>query len=1012
MQQGRVIVDDDWNERERIHRDDAMDTTADIIGAHGSPDSGFRIGNEQNGRIIASADLEGKIDFKIHAGTYYLGGLRLRLENDEAYRTQSDWLQLYDEEAVLPPTDGRIDLVYLEAWEQPVSAVEDSETFEAALGGADTSGRMRIMQRVKMLEDVKSSDCAEAWQVAAENWAEAGQGTVDDKNEVKTSTRLSVSFKQDGTSGNLCTPAVGGGYLGAENQTLRVQLRNDHKLTWGYDNASTLYRVLIESDQVTVKLLTAPKDEAHWPNSRHVVEILPWDAVLPNGEKIAALQGHISRIDTPYAPETGELELETAVPNNFGKGWEQRSDSDKLDDPSPTDPDNAKYFYMRVWDRGFGEGAINSEVEYFLDTPIELPTIGVKVTISGETGLSSDHWVVALRPETPSTVVPWKLVHDSPPNGIRRFRAPLALIRWQQEGNEMVGLVHDCRRRFRPLTQLGTCCKVTVGDGMHSYGDYTSIQDAIDSLSPSGGHVCILPGLYEETIRIVNREAITISGCGVQTVINAPEEIFESLLLIENSRDIIIKSLSITALSSIGIHVRHYHSSDPQSIRGFPVRNIGLEDLDIIARDLSAVFVRGGKFFSLKHCRINIKPLIMEIKPEEHIDKTGKMPAVFVTARDALIVGNVIVTESDKIITTASGGLQIGGESQRVEIRRNRIIGGNGNGITLGSVSYVSQQKYEYVDTSQEPYLFQAEHYWVGAAIFVGPTGCIELSEDPEPPKDAEDNALVPVSDGRLESLQILDNEIARMGGDGVGVARFFNLEVNQEIISINRLFIESNRIYDCERIPRSGSQPEMLYQVGHGGIALADCEFVFIRRNFIEYNGFRHEGPVCGIFMLNGEGVFIEGNYIAGNGRRVREETQPALGNRGGILILNAQPLLNERLISKVLANDLTGGFNLTLPTARIHDNVVMAPEGRALELIGMGTFAIEGNQFVSQTWRKLEVDSLLQSKEKYTDPLMAYTYLLALNVGSVMVINLSGDTGEDAGLGIEEGYLAGKSS
>ena len=42
--------------------------------------------------------------------------------------------------------------------------------------------------------------------------------------------------------------------------------------------------------------------------------------------------------------------------------------------------------------------------------------------------------------------------------------------------------------------------------------------------------------------------------------------------------------------------------------------------------------------------------------------------------------------------TMAMGGIQIGGGSERVEIRRNVIDRGNGDGITLGSWAWVPAQ--------------------------------------------------------------------------------------------------------------------------------------------------------------------------------------------------------------------------------------------------------------------------------------------------------------------------------
>ncbi|MBD0255683.1 MAG: hypothetical protein ICV83_08180, partial [Cytophagales bacterium] len=133
MQQGRVLMDDDWNENERIDEEVQRRTQADVIGGYGSPDDGFRISG------VATPD--GFIDFTIHAGTIYLGGIRFELDEKETFRLQKDWLQKEDGldplpggGANVPFTGERFDLVYLEGWQQAVSAIEDSSLLEAALG--------------------------------------------------------------------------------------------------------------------------------------------------------------------------------------------------------------------------------------------------------------------------------------------------------------------------------------------------------------------------------------------------------------------------------------------------------------------------------------------------------------------------------------------------------------------------------------------------------------------------------------------------------------------------------------------------------------------------------------------------------------------------------------------------------------------------------------------------------------------------------------------------------------
>ena len=133
MQQGRVFIDDDFNENERARIDESQRALVEIVGPQGSPDTGFQIANP---RVTV-----GQLDFDILPGAFYLGGMRLRMEEPaEPFSAQSDWLQ--QPQVSSHPQAGHIDMVYLEAWQQPVSAVEDSELFEVALGGPDTSTRI------------------------------------------------------------------------------------------------------------------------------------------------------------------------------------------------------------------------------------------------------------------------------------------------------------------------------------------------------------------------------------------------------------------------------------------------------------------------------------------------------------------------------------------------------------------------------------------------------------------------------------------------------------------------------------------------------------------------------------------------------------------------------------------------------------------------------------------------------------------------------------------------------
>ena len=132
----------------------------------------------------------------------------------------------------------QFDFVWLDVWQQPVSGVEDKELLEAALGGADTSARNRTMRRARVLRDVGDVDCAEAWAELLTTLS--SEGTLNGDFELVPDSKLKV--EPDGTAGtdDLCSPPVNGGYLGAENQAIRVQITGANQFTWGFDNGAPL----------------------------------------------------------------------------------------------------------------------------------------------------------------------------------------------------------------------------------------------------------------------------------------------------------------------------------------------------------------------------------------------------------------------------------------------------------------------------------------------------------------------------------------------------------------------------------------------------------------------------------------------------------------------------------------------------------------------------------------------------------------------------------------------------
>src|SRR5262249_12793168 len=151
-----------------------------------------------------------------------------------------------------------------------------------------------------------------------------------------------------------------------------------------------------------------------------VVEVLPWSAVLTSQEKVAEVSGFLSRVDVSYDPDTQEFYLAADLPAGFGADWQSRPDANSL---------GPGFFFLRVWNRGTD---ITSPLAtpFATGTPVPLAHTGLTVPFTGNDHPPADFWVIAARPESPNRVVPWLLESGRGPHGIRRFYAPLAVIKW------------------------------------------------------------------------------------------------------------------------------------------------------------------------------------------------------------------------------------------------------------------------------------------------------------------------------------------------------------------------------------------------------------------------------------------------------------------------------------------------------------------------------------------------------------------------------------------------------
>ncbi|MGO9935479.1 MAG: DUF6519 domain-containing protein [Steroidobacteraceae bacterium] len=446
MQQGRVILDRDINAlRETIDRridDDALD----FVGPNGTPDDGFEIGAAGAAgaasppywsppEALSSPPGSNPYDFSISAGTMYVGGQRAVFAPqvpgqgavEYSYFDQPEWIS-----PPAPPTPLTQEFIYLHLLEHTVSAVEDPELKDVALGGPDTTQRLQVVKRVKRLA-VTSADCATARAQAAGDWQLQGLKFDPKTMRLIPQATLVVSYADPTTANNPCDPAVQGGYLGADNQLIRVQISDGGiaggtpLLLWGFDNASFLYRATASSQTPTTLILAqSPVDAYHIPQQEQVIEVLRSSFIIdtePNAGDpqqpstvrcVAETRGFICTLAAPYAPDTRTLALNQQLPAEY------------LDDTNP--------LFVRIWQSQIASFTPDGSTSYSLQN-LDGTQTGVQVTIgvspAGGPLPIGAYWMFAVRPSTPQAVYPERfLVSPQPPDGPRQWVCPLATIDW------------------------------------------------------------------------------------------------------------------------------------------------------------------------------------------------------------------------------------------------------------------------------------------------------------------------------------------------------------------------------------------------------------------------------------------------------------------------------------------------------------------------------------------------------------------------------------------------------
>ncbi|MGC4067393.1 MAG: hypothetical protein QM784_22660 [Polyangiaceae bacterium] len=1169
QQQGRPLVDSEYNESQLLAERDRQAALLAMLGPKASPAQGFAIGTSsalyrkiQSLRPIMEGDhlriqrlvLGGTTQWvhnvTIMPGSIYLGGLRFEQFSAEHVALQRGYLQMQQGEGLpylnrtqspsphsprspqlvyspsspsspysplrSPHSPGSPDspdfpsfrnFYFLNAWEQEVTAIEDEELLEPALGGPDTTVRVRRMHRVEVLGNLPRyiDSCGEAFEELIRR-LEANNGRFNRETyALESRARLRLMFQEPALLDQCraCTLDPDARYLGQENQTLRVMLTQARRYVWAFDNGAPLYRIKITGlsasnpSKVRVHLLTPPKDHDHFPRRHQVAEIIPFGAVLegaedlnpnhPHFQKIADEIGAFVRVSGDYDPNDNSFEIETGPTTEltdriqrikrFVTRWSEAHPASRALNIADRRGSDARYFYLRLW--------------HIADEPwqIELPTSADPRGQSlGDTGIvpvfysagrPGDTWRATLRVDEPYRITPYDLLTTPggvAPHGPRHYYAPLALV--SGDGTEVYD-ASDCRKTIKRVTER-SCATRTVGDGQVSFGDYASIQRAIDSLPIEGGTILIYPGEYREVVNLSGRGKITLQGCGQSTILEAlsyregqPAAVhitdcaqitltnlrihaaqegvhittssdvtltqvtlvagtiqggrFDATVITDATRPLIstsnLNGLSLSALSLVAGPRQALHLESTSRIRAVGLENAGESGSGTVApaggyaqlrycqdvefEDLSlAVFGRVGldvdSTSSVVMRNVSLDGLPRGTNPPQSVLVLGASCHDFdiaesrfaldstVLCRDAVLSlcgSNLLVEDSNVEVTAENpnlvwGGVWLRSGATNTVIRNNRILGGYGHGITLGSVQWLAGTP------AAEPSPLPGPGAGHMTVVFSGDTPHHAVRGEIGSYLLIGTTSYSPTYDPRgLSGITLSSNHIEGMGGNGISVLVLQTnnqpLAMTLEDVVIDRNTITGN-LLDVRYVPRdtthSFTAPRVystsvrekntridLPPLVFGAVVLAVVNgHTVIRGNGLTNNrpsGTDHNAlglPINGIFLWAGDDVTIADNRITENGVAHPTDAMPQNGIRAGIAVLatglgRLDPNDGSRSVSNLLDNSSPDNtaFPKDRSALRVYNNTVRHPEGRALQAVCFGTAAVFGNFFSSDGYR-----------------------------------------------------------
>ena len=538
MQQGRVEIDADGNEQIAIGDHIAATTSTDVIGQSGYPVTTPPTGTA-TGAFALGLNADGT-DVTIAPGRMYVDGLLVENDAPDAtLLTQPDMpgASLSD----LGVTGSGPYVVYLDAWERLVTALDNPAIKESALGGPDTSVRTKLVWQVKvaLVPPVKvgpqpEPTCAnsgEPWQSAA-------------------STGMLAAGSGAPTESLPCSLPPETGYQRLENQLYRVEIH-----TSGPDGTAT-FKWSRENGSV-VSLISAQPTPGGSPPAT-VTGPSFWVTSLSSDPSLGLQAGdwvELTDDSTELIAGSGTLYPVATTPTDG-----HTVTIDPGGSPAPT-VTLALHPKLRRWDQtgaGLGQGIPVTAGAWI---PLEG---GVQVQFSAGTYEVGDYWLIPARTATSvqQGFVEWPVDASSnplpqPPVGIRHHYTKLGLVGFTAPGTfGGIGTATaptDCRLPFMPLTDLMpkqsiSPCTIVVTPGAgweQPILTYFANAASGGGAAPPDAEICFTVGDFPVSNPVVISGAghVLVNGAGWGTRLIPAGGNPESVLQFTNCASVAVRDL-------------------------------------------------------------------------------------------------------------------------------------------------------------------------------------------------------------------------------------------------------------------------------------------------------------------------------------------------------------------------------------------------------------------------------------------------------------------------------------